>query len=482
MFAKNQTVQITIEDVTDTGEGIGHVDGITVFVKNAIPGDVCFAKILKAKKTYAFAKVESFEKKAESRVTPECPVASMCGGCQLSFMSYPEQLRLKQKKVQDCITRIGGFVDVSVEPIIGMQNPAAYRNKGQFPVGAGADGKPVLGFYAGRTHRIIPTDGCRMLWEGHEVILAAIREYLADCHVKPYDEESGTGLVRHVLLRRGFATGEVVVCLVLNGDRLPKAEVLWDKLQGIPGVVGLCLNVNKERSNVILGDRLIPLYGRTSITDYIGDVQFEISPMAFYQVNPVQTKVLYDTALRYAALTGTETVWDLYCGIGTISLFLAGAAKQVYGVEIVPEAIANAKNNAKANGITNAKFYVGAAEEVFPRLVQENPDLGADVIVVDPPRKGCDAVLLDTMLKMSPKRIVYVSCDPATLARDLKQLCAGGYRLEKVQPVDQFPGSVHVETVCLLSNRKPDARVKIDVDLEDYYRIKDEQKKNKASE
>lgn len=447
MFEKNQILEVTIEDITDTGEGIGHVNGITLFVKNAIPGDVCRARVLKAKKTYAFARVEEMLSYAPGRVTPACEVASMCGGCQLSYMSYEEQLRLKEKKVRDCITRIGGFADARILPIIGMDSPKAYRNKGQFPVGEGRDGRPVLGFYAGHSHRIIPTEGCGMLWKGHEEILSVVRRFLETSGVKPYCEETGKGLLRHVLIRKGFATGEIIVCLIINGDKLPNAGMLWEALCRVPGVVGLCLNVNKEQTNVILGDRLIPLYGKAYIKDYIGDICFEISPMSFYQVNPVQTKVLYDTALSFAGLTGTETVWDLYCGIGTISLFLAKAAGKVYGVEIVPEAIADAKKNASLNGITNAEFFVGAAEEVFPRLVKERPDIGADVIVVDPPRKGCDSVLLETMLRMNPRRIVYVSCDPATLARDLRLLCEKDYRLEKVQPVDQFPGSVHVETV-----------------------------------
>ena len=452
MFSKNQIVPVTIEDISDTGEGIGHVDGFTLFVPRAVPGDTVRARILKAKKTYAIAKAEEIITPAPGRVTPECPVAGSCGGCQLSFLSYESQLSLKQKKVEDCIRRIGGFADITVQPIIGMDEPRAYRNKGQFPVGPAQGSKAAIGFYAGHSHRIVPTSCCGMLWPGHEEILSAVREYLAESGAAPYDEETGRGLVRHVLMRKGFATGEIVVCLVSNGTKIPAPETLWERLQKVKGVVGLCLNVNREKTNVILGDRLIPLFGKASVTDRIGDVQFEISPMSFYQVNPVQTKVLYDTALAYAGLAGEETVWDLYCGIGTISLFLAKAAKKVYGVEIVPEAIENAKANARKNGIENAEFYVGAAEEVFPRLVKENPAIGADVIVVDPPRKGCDEKLLATMLAMAPERIVYVSCDPATLARDLKVLCADGYRIDRVQPVDQFPGSVHVETVCLLSN------------------------------
>ena len=486
MFSKNQIVPVTIEDISDTGEGIGHVDGFTLFVSRAVPGDTVRARILKAKKTYAIAKAEEILTPAPGRVTPECPVAGSCGGCQLSYLSYKSQLALKQKKVEDCIRRIGGFTDVAVQPIIGMDEPRAYRNKGQFPVGTAQGAKTVsadvkkgnasIGFYAGHSHRIVPTASCGMLWPGHEEILSAVREYLTESGAKPYDEETGQGLVRHVLMRKGFATGEIVVCLVVNGTKIPAPETLWERLQKIDGVVGLCLNVNSEKTNVILGDRLIPLFGKASVTDCIGDVKFEISPMSFYQVNPVQTKVLYDTALAYAGLTGNETVWDLYCGIGTISLFLAKAAKKVYGVEIVPEAIENAKENARINGLTNAEFCVGAAEEVFPQLVKENPAIGADVIVVDPPRKGCDETLLSIMLAMAPSRIVYVSCDPATLARDLKILCAEGYRLERVQPVDQFPGSVHVECVTLLqrmSNTR-ERTITLDVEMEDYHRIKNE--------
>ena len=338
VFTKNQIVPVTIEDISDTGEGIGHVDGFTLFVSRAIPGDTVRARILKAKKTYAIARTEEILTPAPGRVVPECPVAGSCGGCQLSYLSYESQLALKQKKVEDCIRRIGGFADVPVLPIIGMEEPRAYRNKGQFPIGpaqgvkaaeASAKAGASIGFYAGHSHRIVPTSCCGMLWPGHEEILAAVREYFSISGATPYDEETGQGLVRHVLMRKGFATGEIVVCLVVNGTKIPKPEFLWKRLQTVSGVVGLCLNVNREKTNVILGDRLIQLFGKASVTDLIGDVTFEISPMSFYQVNPVQTKVLYDTALSYAGLTGEETVWDLYCGIGTISLFLAQSAKKV---------------------------------------------------------------------------------------------------------------------------------------------------------
>lgn len=459
-MVKNDLALLTIEDMSDSGEGIGHVDGVTLFVKHTVPGDVVRAKVLKMKKTYGFAKVEELITPGAGRVEPRCPIAAPCGGCQLQFLAYEEQLRLKQKRVQDCLTRIGGFRDITVEPVLGMAEPSGYRNKGQFPVGKGKDGNPVLGFYAGHTHSIVATEHCDVMWSGHETILAAVREYLMESGAAPYDEANHTGLVRHVLMRYGKATGQILVCLVINGTKIPKPELLVEKLRQIPGVTGICLNENRERTNVILGKKVTTLYGTPYITDYIGDVSFRISPLSFYQVNPGQTKVLYDTALAFAGLTGAEVVWDLYCGIGTISLFLAQKAKHVYGVEIVPDAIRDAKENAERNGITNATFYVGAAEEVLPKHPYP-----ADVIVVDPPRKGCDATLLTTMLQMAPERIVYVSCDPATLARDLKVLCGGAecseaslpgarYYIEKVQPVDMFGGSVHVETVCLLKRRR----------------------------
>ena len=478
VFTKNDIVTVTIEDISDTGEGIGHIDGFTLFVSRAVPGDIVRARILKAKKTYAIAKTEEVLTPAPGRVTPECPVAGACGGCQLSYRSYDAQLALKQKKVEDCVRRIGGFSEVPVLPILGMSDPRGYRNKGQFPVDTSVgrnDGEPVLGFYAGHSHRIVPTDSCMMLWPGHEKILTAVSEYLRESGAAPYDEETGKGLVRHVLMRRGAATGEVSVCLVINGRSIPKADLLWRKINPIPGIVGLCLNVNTQKTNVILGRETLPLFGRTTVTDRLEDVSFEISPTSFYQVNPVQMKVVYDTALSYAGLTGEEVIWDLYCGIGTISLFLAKHAKRVYGVEIVPDAVANARANAAAAGIENASFFEGAAEEVIPKLLSEDTtgQMRPDVVVVDPPRKGCDKSLLETIVSMSPKRIVYVSCDPATLARDMRILCDSGYEAVKVQPVDQFPSSVHVESIALLqrvSNTRSRS-ITLDVDMEDYHRI-----------
>lgn len=445
---KNDILELSIEALGSEGEGIGRVDGYTLFVKDALPGDVIRAKVLKTKKTYGYARLEELLAPSPDRVTARCPVARQCGGCQLQHLSYESQLAYKQNKVADCLTRIGGLgtkENLPMEPVLGMEEPWYYRNKAQFPIGRKADGSVAIGFYAGRTHSIIDTSHCHIQAEVNEQILQILREFLTEYGISTYDETSHTGLVRHILTRVGFVTGEIGVCLIINGRKLPHSEVLCDRLmEALPAIRSISLNVNTKDTNVILGTEMIPLRGELYIHDYIGDVQFQISPLSFYQVNPIQTKVLYEKALEYAGLTGNEVVWDLYCGIGTISLFLAQKAKMVYGVEIVPAAIDDARRNAALNGITNAEFYVGAAEDVAPSLPHP------DVIVVDPPRKGCDAKLLETILKVAPPKVVYVSCDPATLARDLRVLVDGGYTLKKVQPVDQFAHTTHVETVVEL--------------------------------
>ena len=346
--------------------------------------------------------------------------------------------------------RIGGFANPPLLPVIGMEEPFHYRNKAQFPVGRDREGRVVTGFYASRTHSIIPNTDCVLGVSENREILKIILEFMEKEGISPYDEVSGEGLLRHVLIRKGFATGELMVCLVLNGERFPGIERLADRLFAIPGMTSLTLNVNRKNTNVIMGEKLLPVRGETFITDRIGSIWYRISPLSFYQVNPVQTRKLYETALNYAGLTGTETVWDLYCGIGTISLFLAQKAGKVYGVEVVPEAIEDARKNAEINGISNVEFYEGKAEEILPGMYREK-GIRADVIVVDPPRKGCDRACLDTMLSMAPKRIVYVSCDSATLARDLKILCEGGYELKEVQPVDMFPQTAGIENVALMT-------------------------------
>lgn len=484
---KNQEFIVTIEDMNEDGAGVGKVDGYIWFVKDAVIGDVVRAKAMKMKKSYGFARLMEVLEPSGSRVIPSCPVARQCGGCQLQAMSYEEQLKFKERKVMNNLIRIGKFAENEIHmlPIMGMEEPWRYRNKAQFPFGKDKGGNVIAGFYAGRTHAIVEAGDCLLGVEENREILDIVKLFMKEMKIEPYDESSHKGLVRHVLIRKGFKTGEIMVCLVINGKKLPGKERLVEMLcggdgkdekgqginregingkeiygketngnetdgHGIRGMTSISYSVNQEKTNVIMGKEIVNLYGPGFITDYIGNVKYQISPLSFYQVNPVQTERLYGTALEYAGLTGNETVWDLYCGIGTISLFLAQKAKKVYGVEIVPQAIEDARRNAEINGIKNAEFFVGKAEEVLPEQFEKN-HVHADVIVVDPPRKGCDTVCLDTILKMRPERVVYVSCDSATLARDLRYLADGGYMVERGRCCDMFPGTVHVETVIMMT-------------------------------
>ena len=472
---KNDIVTVEITDIGVSGEGIGHVDGYTLFIKDAVIGDVVEAKVMKAKKNYGYARLMKVITPSEYRVEPKCAFARRCGGCQIQEMSYERQLVFKDQKIRGNLERIGGFtkeqIDAVMQPVVGMEHPFGYRNKAQFPFGTDKEGNPITGFYAGRTHDIIANTDCALGVEQNQEILEIILQYMRENKIKSYDEKTGKGLVRHALIRYGFKTKEIMVCLVVNGKKLPKAERLIEKLIQIEGMTSITISPNTRRDNVIMGDSYEILWGQGYITDYIGNVKYQISPLSFYQVNPVQTEKLYGLALEYADLKGDETVWDLYCGIGTISLFLAQKAKQVYGVEIVPQAIEDAKENAKINEIDNAEFFVGKAEEVLPEYYadyarEHNGETAhADVIVVDPPRKGCDETLLETIVKMQPEKVVYVSCDSATLARDLKYLCANGYEIKVCRGVDQFPQSVHVETVVLLSHKKPDSVINVKVEF-----------------
>lgn len=448
---KNQQYEIEITDIGKGGEGIGKIKGFTVFVEGALPGDIAQILILKVKKSYGYGKLLQLTTPSPKRVKPLCDHARICGGCQLQHFDYEAQLQFKQKGVQDDLERIGQIKDVTVLPLIGMEYPYQYRNKAQFPVGGDA-GKPAIGFYAKRSHRIIDTGICWLQNPKSNKAVAIVREFLEEYEIPPYREETHSGLVRHILTRVGFETGEVMVCIVVNGKALPHSEKLVEKLRDLPGMTSIIVNENKKKSNVILGDKIHVLWGADAITERIGDTQFKLSPLSFFQVNPVQTKVIYEKAMEFANLTGEETVLDLYCGIGTISLFLAKQAKKVIGVEIIPEAIADAKENAALNGIENVSFIVGAAEEVIPALYEEE-GIAADVVVIDPPRKGCDGALLHTILSIAPKKIVYVSCDSGTLSRDLKILTEGGYQVKTVQPVDQFPMTNHTECVCLLEKK-----------------------------
>jgi len=474
---KNDIVTVEITDIGVSGEGIGHVDGYTLFIKDAVIGDVVEAKVMKAKKNYGYARLMKVITPSEYRVEPKCAFARRCGGCQIQEMSYDRQLVFKDQKIRGNLERIGGFtkeqIEAVMQPVVGMEHPFSYRNKAQFPFGTDKEGNPITGFYAGRTHDIIANTDCALGVDQNREILEIILQYMRENKIKSYDEKTGKGLIRHALIRYGFKTKEIMVCLVVNGKKLPKAERLIEKLIQIEGMTSITISPNTRRDNVIMGDSYEILWGQGYITDYIGNVKYQISPLSFYQVNPVQTEKLYGLALEYADLKGDETVWDLYCGIGTISLFLAQKAKQVYGVEIVPQAIDDAKENAKINAIDNAEFFVGKAEEVLPEYYAEyerehnGETAHADVIVVDPPRKGCDETLLETIVKMQPEKVVYVSCDSATLARDLKYLCANGYEIKMCRGVDQFPQSVHVETVVLLSQQKPDDTIEIDLDLDE---------------
>lgn len=495
-FVKNQLLAVEIVDMSAEGEGIGKAEGYPFFVKDTVIGDVVQIRAIKLKKNYGYGRLEKVLTPSPFRVEPSCEFHRACGGCQIQAMSYEQQLRFKQNKVRNNLIRIGGFapelIDERMEPIVGMEEPFHYRNKAQYPIGTDKEGNPVAGFYAGRTHSIIANTDCKLGVSENQVILEILLQYMKEFHVSAYDEETGKGLIRHVLIRKGFTSGELMVCLVINGQSVPHQDVLIRRLSEVPGMTGISVSVNRERTNVIMGTEVHTLWGKERISDtiFVCDVDngfartgegitFSISPLSFYQVNPVQTEKLYSLALSYADLKGKESVWDLYCGIGTISLFLAGKAGQVYGVEIVPEAIADAKQNALNNGLTNAEFFVGKAEEVLPefyrhgeravcgreypldtegrkRHAEDEPHgekdmYHPDVIVVDPPRKGCDEACLQTMLQMSPDRIVYVSCDSATLARDLKLLCAGGYALQRVRAVDMFPMTGHCECVVLMT-------------------------------
>lgn len=497
-YSKNDIVTVKIEDIGTEGEGIGKLEGFTLFVKDAVMGDVVEARLVKVKKNYAYARLEKVLTPSPLRVEPVCPYHKQCGGCQIQAMSYEAQLQFKENKVKNNLVRIGGFdqlfIESVMEPVVGMEQPWHYRNKAQFPVGTDKDGRIITGFYAGRTHSIIANTDCALGVEENEPILQKVLAYMQSEKVPAYDEMTGQGLVRHILIRKGFTSGEIMVCLVINGKSLPKEDRLISTLREIPGMTSIWLNYNTKNTNVIMGTEGRVLWGQNTITDVIHrrsieeinsgkdclrydskenapqGITFAISPLSFYQVNPIQTEKLYSLALEYAGLTGEETVWDLYCGIGTISLFMAQRAKEVHGVEIVPQAIEDARKNAERNHIENAAFYVGKAEEVLPRLYEEE-HIFADVICVDPPRKGCDEACLNTIIKMAPKRIVYVSCDSATLARDLKYLCENGYEIKKVRAVDQFGQTVHTETVVLLSKGVVDKdnfrKVKVDFSLED---------------
>ena len=465
MWQKDDLVTVRITDLTTEGEGVGKVDTFALFIKDALPGDTVECRIMKVKKTYGYGKLLRVVEASPDRVEARCPKARPCGGCQIQEMDYGAALRFKTGKVRETLRRIGGFSvcderrdgeGIFVEPCIGMEAPWRYRNKALIPFGTDREGRITAGFYAGRTHSIIETEDCLLSPPEFGEIVRIVREHLKQYDISVYDEMTGKGLFRHLMIRKGFSTGELMVCLVVNGGTLPGLETLGETIKRAMtarslSFRSLSLNENTASGNVILSPKTKTVFGDGFIEDRIGSVRFRISPNSFFQVNPVMTSRLYGKALEFAALTGRETVWDLYSGIGSISLFLAKHAKKVYGVEVVPEAVRDAKENAALNGIANAEFFLGKAEEVLPRWVLSHPGEKIDVIVTDPPREGCDPKCLETMLKLSPDRIVYVSCNPSTLARDLRILADGGYEVRRVQPVDMFPFSGHVESVVELT-------------------------------
>lgn len=447
---KNEIYNIKITDLGTQGEGIGKIDGYTLFVKNTLPGEEVKTLVVKANKNYGYGKSLEITKTSPYRIVPPCPVAGKCGGCTIQHLDYSSQLKQKQNKVKQNLMRIGGFEDIEVEQTIGMENPYHYRNKAQYPVNSEKNGINI-GFYSLGSHKIVNYEDCLIGSKINKTILQALRTFMEKNNISAYNEETGKGLIRHILIREGYYTNEIMVCLIVNSHSFKYKNELIASLKNIENLKSVVINYNTVKSNVILGQKCETLWGQDYITDKIGNLLFKISPLSFFQVNPIQTYKLYSKALEYADLKGNEIVIDAYCGIGSISLFLAQKAKKVLGIEIVAPAIKNAKDNAKLNNIDNAEFFVGKSEDIVPQLYNEK-GIKPDVIVVDPPRKGCDKSLLNLMLDIEPEKIVYVSCDSATLARDLKILCSTDkYRIDKVQPVDMFPHSYHVETVVLMS-------------------------------
>ena len=457
---KNDEILLTIIAQGNDGEGIAKVDGFPVFVKNTVAGDRILAGITKIRKNYAYARLLEVIEPSKDRVDPICPVAGKCGGCQLQTMRYEAQLNFKEKKVYDCLKRIGGISDeillLAAEPIQGMEKPIRYRNKAQYPVGRDRDGRIIAGFYATHSHNIIECCDCLLSPPEFSEIVKKIIGFMEDNSVEPYEEASNKGVVRHILIRKGFKTGQIMVCIVINADKLPHKEKLIESLTKTGSGTDICsivVNVNKADTNVIMGSVSETVYGQDYIVDELCGLQFRISANAFYQVNPVQAAAIYEKVLQYAGLKGDEEVWDICCGIGTITLLLANRVEKVYGIEIVPDAVRNASANAALNSVRNAEFICADVTE-YVKNTDINSSIHADVIVADPPRKGLSQDVLETICRISPSRVIYVSCDPATLARDLNYLISHGYRLDKYKSYDQFCQTGHVETVVLMSRVK----------------------------
>ncbi len=463
VLKKNDDIRLDITALTSQGSGLGRYKEMAVFVEGTAPGDEIEAHIIKVKSSYAVGKIKRIIKPASCRIESDCAVDSRCGGCAYRHISYEKELEIKKQTVDDALERIGGL-SVRAEEILSIKEPYCYRNKAQLPVGLDEKGRLALGFYSKRTHRIIDSDRCLLQREDFHKIISVIRSYIAENPVTIYNEETGRGLLRHIYLRQGAKTGEIMVCLVINGDTIPRKErLLLSLIQTGLNIRSVVLNINKKKTNVVLGDECITIHGDSYIEDVLCDLKFRISPLSFYQVNPEGTELLYGKAKEYAALTGKETLLDLYCGTGTIGLTMADSVKELIGVEIIPQAIENAKENARLNGIENARFFCDDATGAAKRLYEEG--IRPDVVILDPPRKGCSREVVETVVKMNPDRVVYVSCDPATLARDLAYFDELGYETVKATAVDMFPRTTHVETVVLLSQRRPDTHIDIKLDL-----------------
>lgn len=455
MVEKNKEYIFDIISQGYEGEGIAKIDNkYPIFIEGALKGEKVKVRIVKVNKNFAYGKLMEVLEASEERVNPPCAIYKRCGGCKLQHASYKAQLDFKWDRVKDCVSKIGKLDPSIVKYPLGMEEPWRYRNKVQLPIGL-INGEVKIGFFAPRSHDIIDMESCLIQDEIGDKVVKLTREWIEKFNIRPYNvdgEYDEKGIVRHIMIRRGFTTNEVMVVLVTNGEKLPHKEEFVDLMvKNIPGIKSVIQNINSKKTNVILGLESKTLWGEDTISDYIGDFRFNISPLSFFQVNPTQTEVLYGKALEYANLTGNEEVFDAYCGTGTITLFLSQKAKKVYGVEIIPQAIDNAWINAKENKVENVEFFVGESEVVIPDLI--NKGVKADVVVVDPPRKGCDKKLLDAITNIDAKKIVYVSCDPSTLGRDLAILEENGYKTLEVQPVDMFPNTAHVETVVSLRRK-----------------------------
>ena len=464
MLIKNQIYEATITDYTTEGQGIAHIEGCAVFIPNAVAGETCRVRIQLVRKTWAAGKIVEILEKSPHRVNRECPVAKLCGGCDFWHIDYEEETRLKAERVRSCLNRLGGEA-LETLPILAAPTCRGYRNKAQYPVAA-KKGKAYAGFFRAGTHEVVENERCLILPEETDRVKATVMDYVNQHHISVYDEVAHKGLLRHIYVRRGAVTGQILVCLVINGRSIPKVHELVSRLKKIPGFTTLVLSVNTKKGNAVLGDEFITVHGPGYMEDTLCGLNFRLSPRSFYQVNHHQAQRLYEAAIRQAEITKDDTVLDLYCGVGTITLAMASAAGKVIGVEVIPQAVEDARDNARRNKIENAEFFCGDAGAAALEL--EKQGIKADVVIVDPPRKGLNADTIEALARFAPRRIVYVSCDPATLGRDTALIKERGYEVKNAMAADLFPRTVHVETVVLLSKGEIDSKkVRVEFSLED---------------